>query len=71
MADYTSIFDFTLRVRRLPTERLNALLSTPVIQTEVDFLKHIDIEKIATLFDMFFTKHSTVDYTLPVRRLVA
>lgn len=71
MADYISIFDVTIRVRKLPTERLNALLSTPVSQMEVDFLKHIDIEKMATLFDMFFTKHSTVDYTLPVRRLVA
>lgn len=34
-------------------------------------LKHIDLEKICSLFDIFFTQHSTYDYLLPVRRLVA
>lgn len=34
-------------------------------------LKHIDLEKICRLFDIFFTQHGTYDYLLPVRRLVA
>ena len=34
-------------------------------------MKHIDLEKICKLFDIFFTQHRTYDYLLPVRRLVA
>lgn len=65
-----SVFDFKLLKRRLPTERLNALLSKPPKQEEIDLLKHIDLERICRLFDMFFTEHRTYDYTQPIRRLV-
>ena len=50
---------------------MNVLLSNPAGKHEVDLLKHIDLEKICSLYDMFFTRHSTYDYVLPLKRMVA
>ena len=37
---------------------------------EQELLKSIDIEKMVTLFEAFFTQHRSFDYALPLKRLI-